>query len=42
MQVGITDGVNTEIRNGSLGNGAMVVVDETDAANKKQQRRNMF
>jgi HlyD family secretion protein len=42
VEVGITDGVNTEIRNGSLGDGAMVVVDETDAAQKKQQRRNMF
>lgn len=43
IDVGITDGVNTEVKNGSLANNAQVVVDETDAAmGKKPGRRNMF
>ncbi|MBI5536912.1 MAG: efflux RND transporter periplasmic adaptor subunit [Deltaproteobacteria bacterium] len=42
IEVGITDGVNTEIKNQSLAEGVQVVVDETDQTLKKQARRNMF
>jgi HlyD family secretion protein len=42
VEIGITDGINTEVRNQSLATGAQVVVDETDQNLKKQARRNMF
>jgi HlyD family secretion protein len=43
IDTGITDGVNTEVRNGSLLSGTAVVIDETDqVAAKKSARRNMF
>jgi HlyD family secretion protein len=41
IEVGITDGVTTHVK-GGLADGAQVVVDETDQAQKKQTRRNMF
>jgi HlyD family secretion protein len=37
IQVGITDGMFTEIANGSLPVGAKVVTDETDSDEKKKK-----
>ncbi len=43
IEVGITDGVNTEVRNKSLAKDDQVVVDEVDQdADAKNKRRNMF
>lgn len=44
VEIGITDGINTEVRGGSLAAGQDVVVDEVEDANAadSQHRRNMF
>lgn len=43
IDVGITDGVNTEVRANSLRLDVQVVIDETDAANpNKNKRKSMF
>jgi HlyD family secretion protein len=43
VDIGITDGVNTEVRPNSLRADTQVVIDETDAANpNKNKRKSMF